>query len=977
MALKYVFRKGFTTITPELLHTSKILIIHLGPPLLPLPTGLLYVSNISNKSDSPIPSTNLERTIHLASEIVSHSGPGVLVASADILLDGELDLSQNIILNGDIVLFTLHSNAEYGKKHGVVITSKDDSISNILYQPSTQELKSHGVSEDVNLISGLVWFQPNVSESLLKLHCLSPIDGCTYMGADSGEESIRMSLYYDLLPAACSGVTKQEFVEGRCGKTLGRGRSSTSVMLAARKQVWSELRRYRTWDVPLRGVTHKYLPVWESFDNSEIVGQWSIMNDFYSENASVRKGNENVVILDSSLMETKVKTGFSINEGMVCEEKSTLHDQKLDDLACGEDVANMYYPTKLKIVRVMVGLCDNLHLHYKNENATFLGKPWKEALEKLGLTDDQVWPADIPEDKQILFQAKLFGETSSLVSLRDITSCVDIGKVLDWRRSIHEMLVCGQVNKSLGFPFQCKYMDLFKLAVAEGWALNLLQTLDVSALKIAEYQEGPKRTSKLASFLAMTADLLGCMAEGKGGLRSGPAHNKAFRESFKLLESGNVKEGLRELIEARSDWMERPSRMVRAARHYEGVVQLLIRQTVLSAKEQIKVDLKNITEKPNQNKIVVASCPARLDLSGGWTDTPPICYELGGKVVDLAIKVDDKKPIGCKVQRWEESSISITLGQGEILVVRSFDDMLDFCNPTAPGALIKCCLIATGIIDMSKGDIGLFTDKMVEICGNGLKIELWSDLPQGSGLGTSSILAGAVTAACWTAIGASYTRSDVVHAVLVVEQLLTTGGGWQDQVGGLHPGINLGESRANFQVSVQTTHKDCSEQFLSDLESRILLLYTGKPRLAKNLLQNVIRNWYSQDSEIVHCFKSNYKLAEECWKHVEDENVDGVGECLSKYWTIKKKLAPGSEPQLIKDVMDALKPFIVGGSLAGAGGGGFLAAVLKKDADRTRAIEEVRIIPGTERLTFHKATIDRMGIEVVVDNQEMCPVVPF
>ena len=102
-----------------------------------------------------------------------------------------------------------------------------------------------------------------------------------------------------------------------------------------------------------------------------------------------------------------------------------------------------------------------------------------------------------------------------------------------------------------------------------------------------------------------------------------------------------------------------------------------------------------------------------------------------------------------------------------------------------------------------------------------------------------------------------------------------------------------------------------------------------------------------------------------------------VGECLSKYWTIKKKLAPGSEPQLIKDVMDAMKPFIVGGSLAGAGGGGFLAAVLKKDADRTRAIEEVRMIPGTERLTFHKATIDRMGIEVVFDNQEMCPVVPF
>jgi len=177
-----------------------------------------------------------------------------------------------------------------------------------------------------------------------------------------------------------------------------------------------------------------------------------------------------------------------------------------------------------------------------------------------------------------------------------------------------------------------------------------------------------------------------------------------------------------------------------------------------------------------------------------------------------------------------------------------------------------------------------------------------------------------------------------------------------------------GQSRANYQVLVETTHQACSEQFLTDLEDRLLLLYTGKPRLAKNLLQNVIRNWYSKDSDIVECFRSNYQLAEECWESVQEENVDAVGRCLSKYWAIKKKLAPGSEPQLIKDVMEALEPYIVGGSLAGAGGGGFLAAVLKTGTDRNKAIDEVRKISGTERLTFHKATIDRQGIEVVIEN---------
>ena len=58
-----------------------------------------------------------------------------------------------------------------------------------------------------------------------------------------------------------------------------------------------------------------------------------------------------------------------------------------------------------------------------------------------------------------------------------------------------------------------------------------------------------------------------------------------------------------------------------------------------------------------------------------------------------------------------------------------------------------------------------------------------------------------------------------MHAVLVVEQLLTTGGGWQDQVGGLHPGLSLGSSPTNTgrQVVVTTQHSHPSEDFINQL----------------------------------------------------------------------------------------------------------------------------------------------------------------
>ena len=131
------------------------------------------------------------------------------------------------------------------------------------------------------------------------------------------------------------------------------------------------------------------------------------------------------------------------------------------------------------------------------------------------------------------------------------------------------------------------------------------------------------------------------------------------------------------------------------------------------------------------------------------------------------------------------------------------------------------------------------------------------------------------------------------------------------------------------------------------------------------------RNWYSQDKLIVECFKSNYRLAEECWERVEAEDLEGVGECISRYWTIKRTLAPGSEPQLVTNILQVLQPLILGGGLAGAGGGGFLAALLRPGVRVEEVREKVRNIPGTERLTFHQAALDRTGLQVFVDDQEI------
>ena len=90
-------------------------------------------------------------------------------------------------------------------------------------------------------------------------------------------------------------------------------------------------------------------------------------------------------------------------------------------------------------------------------------------------------------------------------------------------------------------------------------------------------------------------------------------------------------------------------------------------------------------------------------------------------------------------------------------------------------------------------------------------------IPRGSGLGTSSILAGACVKAIFEYIGKEVTENELYTHVLCMEQLMSTGGGWQDQVGGLTGGIKLVSTKP-----VSYTHLDVYKRQELD-NDRILL----------------------------------------------------------------------------------------------------------------------------------------------------------
>ena len=452
------------------------------------------------------------------------------------------------------------------------------------------------------------------------------------------------------------------------------------------------------------------------------------------------------------------------------------------------------------------------------------------------------------------------------------------------------------------------------------------------------------------------------MASGKGGMRSGPAANKQWKLAFDQLEKGNIVEGVRTMAKERANWLSRPEHLVRAARHYEGAAQILIRHAVITAREFIEVEGSSPVP---MGCWVIAECPARLDLSGGWSDTPPITYEHGGAVITLGIRVDDKKPIGAKVRRIPGKHLILHIGSGStetVLTLEDYNDLADYNQPHAPGALLKAAFYCADVI---KWDTNTTLESQLDSkYGGGFEMVVWSNLPHGSGLGTSSILAGAILAALWTTTGKQFKLKDLIHAVLHLEQMLTTGGGWQDQIGGLVGGLALGKSNVGLPLFVEFNRLIVTDALISNLNKQLVLVYTGKTRLARDLLQNVIRQWYARLPGIMSTQDDLVKNAYDCAKAIEDADLDTVGKCFNLYWEQKKCMAPGCEPAVVASMRKALEPYTLGMSMAGAGGGGFLYILLKPEYTINILPDVLSQVSGAPDISIHTAEVDTDGLTV-------------
>ena len=341
---------------------------------------------------------------------------------------------------------------------------------------------------------------------------------------------------------------------------------------------------------------------------------------------------------------------------------------------------------------------------------------------------------------------------------------------------------------------------------------------------------------------------------------------------------------------------------------------------------------------------IVANLPVRVNFGGGWSDTPPYCNENGGTVINAAISLKGNKPIFARLKKIDKPCIELASvdANNTKFCFTSTKDLQNCSNPFDPFVLHKASLIACGIIPRS-GNIPL--EEIIKQIGSGFSLETEVlNVPRGSGLGTSSILAATCVKGIYDFFGIKADNNEYYEKVMCVEQLMSTGGGWQDQIGGFTNGIKFITTAPGLTQNINVAHIDISEDTKKELNERFALIYTGQRRLARNLLRQVVSKYLSYDEVTVEVLNKIQRLAFLMRFELEKGHIDAFAKLLNEHWELSQLLDKGCTNTCIDQIFLSIEDMIDGKFIAGAGGGGFLQVILKKGVTKRMLSERLKSV---------------------------------
>ncbi len=365
------------------------------------------------------------------------------------------------------------------------------------------------------------------------------------------------------------------------------------------------------------------------------------------------------------------------------------------------------------------------------------------------------------------------------------------------------------------------------------------------------------------------------------------------------------------------------------------------------------------------DQIVWGRSPVRIDVAGGWTDTPPYSLFAGGNVVNLAIELNGQPPLQVYVKPCKEYRVVLrSIDMGAMEVVNTFEELQDYCKIGSPFSIPKAALTLAGFGPAFSEVVYPSLEKQLQAFGTGIEITLLSAIPAGSGLGTSSILASTVLGSLSDFCGLMWDKNEICRRTLALEQLLTTGGGWQDQYGGVLQGIKLLQTETGFvqnplihwlpeHLFTHPEYRDCH-----------LLYYTGITRTAKGILAEIVRSMFLNSSAHLAILENMKAHALDMAETIQRNDFETYGALIGKTWMQNQALDCGTNPPAVEEIINKIKDYTLGYKLPGAGGGGYLYMVAKDPQAALRIREILTQDVPNPRARFVEMALSGTGFQV-------------
>jgi len=370
-----------------------------------------------------------------------------------------------------------------------------------------------------------------------------------------------------------------------------------------------------------------------------------------------------------------------------------------------------------------------------------------------------------------------------------------------------------------------------------------------------------------------------------------------------------------------------------------------------------------------EDEIVWGRAPARLDLGGGWTDTPPYALERGGCVINAAVDLNGQSPIQAYGRVIREPEIRISsIDHGARVVVRELEDLLDYRKPTSRFGLAKAALALCGFSPATARwpkSVATLAG-MLERFGGGIELTTLAAIPSGSGLGTSSIMGAVLMSVISRVLGRTPSYRELFHGVLQLEQELTTGGGWQDQIGGVVDGVKVIRTEPGLIADPQIHFVPGDVLDPEANHGQTVLYYTGLRRLAKNILSEVVGHYLDRDRASIKTLRDLHAYPPVMAEAMARKSIAEFGGLIDYAWSLNKRLDPECTTPVIEDILSRVGSRIFGAKLLGAGAGGFLLMVCRSLEDAAAVRRMLEAEPPNARARFFDYSISREGLVVTV-----------